>query len=302
MSEKLKGYYPVIVTPFKENGELDEKSLRNLINYNLKNGMHGFTPGGSCGEAQALSMEERIRITEIVLDEVQGKVPVIGCGGASGTDLSVELCKKMEAMGVKGIMIQPPYYFPPTQEGLYNHYKIIADSVNVPIMLYDNPNATKVNMSVDFIAKLAEIDNIQAIKISAGPDSVIEKAEQILKATDKITVLSGADHLFFYGASLGYYQGGVIGFPMVFPKDFIEMWDLIQEGKIEDARKIHHKYLEIMVLALVEPGTRTRYPYAFKKMLKRLGIIESDRVRSPMVPHNPYRMKLLEEALTKLGL
>jgi len=302
MAEKLRGHYPVIITPFKENGEIDEKSLRNLIDYNLKYGMHGFTPGGSCGEAQSLSTDEKLRITEIVIDEVKGRVAVIGCGGTSGTDLSVQLCKEMEKLGVKAIMVQPPYYFPPTNEGLYNHYRAIAESVNVPIVLYDNPNATKVNMSVDLIKKLGEIGNIQYIKISAGPDSVIEKAEQIRMATDKITIFSGADHLFFYGASLGYYDGGVIGFPMVFPKDFIEMWALIQQGKIEDARKIHHKYLEVMVLTLVEPGIKTRYPYAFKKMLKWLGIIESDQVRSPMVIHNAYRLKLLEDAFMKLGL
>jgi 4-hydroxy-tetrahydrodipicolinate synthase len=302
MAERLRGYYPVIITPFKENGEVDEKSLRRLVEYNLKNGMHGFTPCGSCGEMQALTTEERLRVTEIVIDEVKGRVPVIGCGGASGTDLAIDICKKLEKLGVKGIMVQPPYYFLPTQEGLYKHYKMIAEAVSVPIWLYDNPGATKVNMSVEFIKKLAEIDTIQYIKISAGPDSVIEKAKQLREATDKITIMSGADHLFFYGASLGYLEGGVIGFPFVFPKDFVQMWDLIQAGKIEEARKIHLKYLELMVLSLVEVGGRTRYPYAFKKMLKWLGVIECDVVRGPMVPHDPYRMKLLEDAWKVLGL
>lgn len=302
MSERLKGYYPVIITPFNDDGEVDEGSLRRLVAYNLMNGMHGFTPCGSCGEVQALTVEERLRITEIVIDEVGRKVPVIGCGGASGTDLSVHICRELEKLGVSGIMVQPPFYFLPTQEGLYEHYKRVAEAVSVPIWLYDNPGATKVNMPVEFIAKLGEIDNVQYIKLSAGPDGVVEKAKRIKEATDRITVMAGADHLFFYGASLGYFDGGVIGFPMVFPEDFVRMWELIQSRKIEEAREIHHKYLELMVLALVEPGARTRYPYAFKKMLKWLGVIESDRVRGPLVPHDPYRLRLLKEAFEKLGL
>tara|TARA_B100001029_G_C15028253_1_gene435107 strand:- start:306 stop:1187 length:882 start_codon:yes stop_codon:yes gene_type:complete len=186
----FKGSIVALITPFN-NDELDEENYANLIHYHLKNGTHGIVPGGTTGESPTLSHSEHKRIIEISIKETKGKIPVIAGTGSNSTTEAIELSKYAEKVGSDGLLIVTPYYNKPTQEGLYQHYKKINDNVGIPIIIYNIPSRSVIDMSVETMARLFELKNIAGVKDATGD---LKRADQQLKLMGKEFIqLTGED-------------------------------------------------------------------------------------------------------------
>ncbi len=186
----FKGSIVALITPFKNN-ELDEENYTNLIHYHLKNGTHGVVPGGTTGESPTLSHNEHKRIIEISVKETNGKIPVISGTGSNSTSEAIELSKYAEKVGSNGLLIVTPYYNKPTQEGLYQHYKKINDNVGIPIIIYNIPSRSVIDMSVETMARLFELKNISGVKDATGD---LNRVDQQLKLMGKEFIqLTGED-------------------------------------------------------------------------------------------------------------
>ncbi len=186
----LKGSIVALITPFKDDN-LDEDTYRKLINYHLKNGTNGVVPGGTTGESPTLSHSEHKRIIEIAVEECRGKIPVVAGTGSNSTDEAVELSKFAEKAGSDAILVVTPYYNKPTQEGLYQHYKKINDSVGIPIIIYNIPSRSVIDMSVETMTKLYELKNISGVKDATGD---LNRVNQQLEAMGKEFIqLTGND-------------------------------------------------------------------------------------------------------------
>ncbi len=199
----LKGSIVALITPFN-NGNLSESDYVKLINYHLENGTNGIVPGGTTGESPTLSHNEHKKIIEIAVRECKGKIPVIAGTGSNSTDEAVELSKFAERAGSDALLVVTPYYNKPTQEGLYQHYKKINDNVSIPIIIYNIPSRSVINMNVDTMAKLYELKNIVGVKDATGD---LERVDQQLKAMGKEFIqLTGNDD-----NSLEFNKRGGIG-------------------------------------------------------------------------------------------
>ncbi len=186
----LKGSIVALITPFKDDN-LDENTYRKLINYHLKNGTNGVVPGGTTGESPTLSHSEHKKIIEIAVKECKGKIPIIAGTGSNSTDEAIELSKFAEKAGSDALLIVTPYYNKPTQEGLYQHYKKVNDSVGIPIIIYNIPSRSVIDMSVDTMSKLYELKNITGVKDATGD---LNRVDQQLKAMGKEFIqLTGND-------------------------------------------------------------------------------------------------------------
>ncbi len=186
----LKGSIVALITPFKDD-DLDEDNYRKLINYHLKNGTNGVVPGGTTGESPTLSHSEHKKIIEIAVSECKGKIPVISGTGSNSTDEAIDLSKFAEKAGSDALLVVTPYYNKPTQEGLYQHYKKINDNVGIPIIIYNIPSRSVIDMSVDTMSKLFELKNISGVKDATGN---LDRVDQQLKAMGKEFVqLTGND-------------------------------------------------------------------------------------------------------------
>ena len=186
----LKGSIVALITPFKDDN-LDENTYRALINYHLKNGTNGVVPGGTTGESPTLSHSEHKKIIEIAVKECKGKIPVIAGTGSNSTDEAVDLSKFAEKAGSDALLVVTPYYNKPTQEGLYQHYKKINDNVGIPIVIYNIPSRSVIDMSVDTMTKLYELKNIVGVKDATGD---LNRVDQQLKSMGKDFIqLTGND-------------------------------------------------------------------------------------------------------------
>ena len=186
----LKGSIVALITPFKDDG-LDEDNYRKLINYHLNNGTNGVVPGGTTGESPTLSHSEHKKIIEIAVSECKGKIPVISGTGSNSTDEAIDLSKFAEKAGSDALLVVTPYYNKPTQEGLYQHYKKINDNVGIPIIIYNIPSRSVIDMSVDTMAKLYELKNIKGVKDATGD---LKRVDQQIKAMGKEFIqLTGND-------------------------------------------------------------------------------------------------------------
>ena len=187
----LKGSIVALITPFKDDS-LDEETYRKLINYHLKSGTNGVVPGGTTGESPTLSHSEHKKIIEIAVKECKGKIPIIAAGtGSNSTDEAIDLSKFAEKAGSDALLVVTPYYNKPTQEGLYQHYKKINDNVGIPIIIYNIPSRSVIDMSVDTMSKLFELKNISGVKDATGD---LNRVDQQLKAMGKDFIqLTGND-------------------------------------------------------------------------------------------------------------
>ena len=199
----LKGSIVALITPF-DNGNLSESDYTKLINYHLVNGTNGLVPGGTTGESPTLSHNEHKKIIEIAVRECKGKIPVIAGTGSNSTDEAIELSKFAEKAGADALLVVTPYYNKPTQEGLYQHYKKINDNVGIPILIYNIPSRSVINMNVDTMSKLYELKNIVGVKDATGD---LNRVDQQLKAMGKEFIqLTGNDD-----NSLEFNKRGGIG-------------------------------------------------------------------------------------------
>lgn len=233
----FKGSIVAIVTPFR-NGKVDEKALGNLIEWHIKQGTNAIVPCGTTGESATLDYKEHYRVIKFTVEAVNKRVPVIAGTGANDTNETIMITKEAKRSGADGALLVTPYYNKPTQEGLYRHYKTVANAVKIPIVLYNVPGRTAVNMLPATVARLAEIKNIVAIKEATG--DMKQVSEVIRLCGDRITVLSGDDFTTLTLLALG--GKGVISVSAnVAPKLVSDMCALWEKGDYDGARKIHYK-------------------------------------------------------------
>jgi 4-hydroxy-tetrahydrodipicolinate synthase len=263
----LKGSIVAIVTPFK-NGKVDEKALGDLIEWHIKEGTDAIVPCGTTGESATLDYKEHDRVIEFTIKKVKGRVPVIAGTGANSTAETIMITKHAKKAGADGALLVSPYYNKPTQEGLYRHYKAVADAVKIPIVLYNVPGRTAVNMLPATVARLAEIKNIVAIKEATGD---MKQVSEVLRLCgDRITVLSGDDFTTLPLMALG--GKGVISVSAnVAPKLVSQMCSLWEQGKFDEARKIHYLLEPLNASMFIETN-----PIPVKTALAMMGRIREE--------------------------
>jgi 4-hydroxy-tetrahydrodipicolinate synthase len=230
---------PALVTPFTDDGkQVDEKRLRALVRYVLEKGATGVVPCGTTGEFQNLTVEERKLVSKIVIDEVKGRVPVIVGTGCSSTDLTVEMTKHAKDAGADAALIVTPYYHKPALRGIYEHYRIVAETVDLPIMLYNIPQVTGVQLPWQVVEDLAEIPNIVGVKDSSGELRYI--LALIEKTSPKLSIMCGHDEVVLPALAAGC-SGMILASANIIPDVWRELYDSFQRGELQKAREIQLK-------------------------------------------------------------
>ncbi len=288
----FKGSIVAIVTPFK-NGEIDEESLRELVEFQIENGTDGIVPCGTTGEASTLDYEEHDRVIEIVVHQAKKRVPIIAGTGSNSTKEAIEITEHAKRVGADGALLVTPYYNKPSQEGLYRHYKTVAEAVALPQILYNVPGRTAVNMLPETVARLADIPNIVGIKEATG--SLQQASEIIALCGDRIDVLSGDDFTTFPMMACG--GAGVISVTAnIMPKEVAAMIDFFNAGDLEAARRLHLKLLKISNAMFIETN-----PVPVKTALGLMGKC-SDNVRLPLAPMSEANTAKLAGIMKEFGL
>jgi 4-hydroxy-tetrahydrodipicolinate synthase len=282
-----------MVTPFDHKGKVNYDKVKELAEYLLNKGSDGLVLTGSTGESPVLSEEEKVNIYKTVVNKVQGKLKIIAGTGGNSTEKTIEMSKKAEEIGVDGLMLVVPYYNKPPQEGLYQHFKSIAHSVSLPIILYNVPGRTAVNLSAETTLKLAEIENIVAIKEASGN---LEQITYICRgAPEGFDVYSGDDSMTLPVLSVGG-KGVVSVASHLVGLEMKEMINAYLEGNIVAAGKIHQKLMPLFKALFV-----TSNPIPLKAALNMLGI-EVGKPRLPLVSLPDNTADDLKVMLQKTGL
>ena len=290
----FKGLGIALITPFLEDGSVDYKSLIRLVEYQLNNGADFFCILATTGETPTLTAEEKQKIKDLIVDLVGGRVPIlVGCGGNNTAAIVKEL-QTGDFRGVDGILSVCPYYNKPSQEGLYQHFKTIAAATKLPVVLYNVPGRTGVNLSAATTVRLAhDCDNIVAIKEASGN---LEQVDEIIKNKPRnFDVISGDDALTFPMISCGAV--GVISvIGNALPREFSKMIRLQMKGEYDGARKIHHRFIDLFSLLFVDGN-----PAGVKCMLSEMGYIQN-RLRLPLVPTRISTLQRMSEIMKELKI
>jgi len=287
----FEGSFVALITPFKNGKEVDYKALENFLKFQIENGTNGIVPCGTTGEAATLTEEERKKIIEKTIEVVNKKALVFPGTGTNSTSTTIKLTKMAKDIGADGVLIVCPYYNKPTQEGIYQHYKEVAISVDIPIILYNIPSRTGVNITPDTIKRLSEIKNIVGIKEAAG--SISQACEIISKCGEKFSVLSGEDILTLPLISVGG-KGAISATSNVAPKEMAEMIKSALNGDYKRAKEIHYTLLPIFKTLFIETN-----PIPVKTMLKFMGFCDGS-LRLPLVEPSPSTVNAIKEVLTSL--
>ena len=290
----FKGLGIALITPFCEDGSVDYKSLVRLMEYQLDNGADFFCILATTGETPCLTKDEKQKIKDLVVSTVNGRVPILmGCGG-NNTAAVVEELKTGDFRGIDGVLSVCPYYNKPSQEGLYQHFKAIAAAPSLPVVLYNVPGRTGVNLKAETTVRLArDCENIVAIKEASGS---LEQVDEIIKNKPKdFAVISGDDALTFPMISCGA-EGVISVIGNALPKEFSRMIRLEFKGEYEGARKIHHRFTELFSLLFVDGN-----PAGVKAMLHEMGFIENI-LRLPLVPTRISTLQKMSEILKELKI
>ncbi|AXI09786.1 4-hydroxy-tetrahydrodipicolinate synthase [Oceanobacillus zhaokaii] len=266
-----------MVTPFNQHGEVDFEATKGLVNHLIANGSDGLVVAGTTGESPTLSHNEKLALFKVVVEAVNGRVPVIAGTGSNNTKESVELTKEAEATGVDGIMLVVPYYNKPSQEGMYQHFRTIAAATRLPVMLYNIPGRSVVNMEAETIIRLSRIENIVSVKEASG--DLDQVAEIISKASDNFSVYTGDDSLTLPTLAIG--GTGIVSVAShIIGNEMQEMVQLFKQGDVANAAALHRHLLPLMNELFAAPN-----PTPVKAGLNRIGV-EVGSVRLPLVPLN----------------
>jgi len=294
MAEKtFRGTGVALVTPFTLEETIDLNALESLVEWHLESGTEMIVPAGTTGEAATLSRSEFADLVGAVVQIVDGQVPVIAGTGTNNTRKVIEMSQFAESLGVDGVLVVSPYYNKPTQEGLYQHYKAVAKSINIPVVLYNVPGRTSGNIAADTTLRLAGIPNIVAVKEASGNFSQIMRIIQ--NCPDDFSVLSGDDADAFQIVALG--GDGVISVAAnEVPGEFTEMIRLALDGKFAEARKWHYRLLPLMEGNFIETN-----PLPVKAVLAAMGKIQ-ELYRLPLVPMMDQTKKQILDIAKSLEL
>lgn len=289
----FKGSIVAIVTPFK-NGKVDEKKLRELIEFQIKNGTSGIVPCGTTGESATLSFQEHGRVIEITIEQVKKRVPVIAGTGSNSTEEAIMLTRHAAKSGADASLQVSPYYNRPTQKGLYEHFKSIADAVDIPIILYNIATRTGVNIEPETIVRLsADCKNIVGVKEASGNLDQMSRIKAL--CGEKFQLISGDDSLTLPVLAIGGI--GVISVVAnIIPRDVADMVFEFEKGNIKKARELHYKMLPLIKAAFLETN-----PIPIKTAMGLMGLCEPD-LRLPMCVMIPDNLEKLKKALKDYGL
>lgn len=288
----FKGSIVAIVTPFS-NGAVDEEKLRELVEFQIEGGTDAIVPCGTTGESSTLDYEEHDRVIQIVVEQVKKRVPVIAGTGSNSTREAIEMTEHAKQLGADGCLLVTPYYNKPTQEGLYLHYKAVADAVAIPQILYNVPGRTGVNLLPETVARLSAIKNIVAIKEATG--SLQQASEILALCGDQIDVLSGDDFITFPMMACGA-KGVISVLANIMPKAVGDLTDAYFAGDLATARKLHLDTLKISNAMFIESN-----PVPVKTALGMMGKC-SDEVRLPLAPMSAANKAKLEAIMKEYKL
>ena len=275
MRTPFTGVGTALVTPFRKDGSIDEAAMRRLVRRQLDAGIHFLSPCGTTGEAPTLSHAEKLRVVELVVEENAGRVPVLAGAGGYDTRDTIALVHDMEKAGADGILSVTPYYNKPTQEGLYQHYKAIAESTPLPIVVYNVPGRTGVNVDVATIVRLADIANIVGVKEASG--NVVQMCEIFASVPDGFILLSGDDPLTVAAMAIG--GRGVISVASnAAPAEMVQIVEMAEKGDFASARRLHTWLLPFCQVNFIESN-----PIPLKAAMAAMGLLE-EHYRLPLVP------------------
>lgn len=291
---RLKGMGVALITPFNDDGSVDYQSLMRLVEYQIQNGVDFLCVLGTTAETPTLSAEEKKKIKQLVVERVNGRVPILLGVGANSTQTVIDTLQNDDMTGVDAVLVVVPYYNKPSQEGIYQHYKAIANSTKLPIVLYNVPGRTGVNMTAETTLRLAhDFDNIVAIKEASG--NITQMDDIIKHKPENFDVISGDDGITFPLITLGAV--GVISvIGNAFPREFSRMTRLALAGDYQNALTIHHKFTELFKLLFVDGN-----PAGVKAMLSMMGMIKN-RLRLPLVPTRITTYEQMRRILDELKI
>ncbi|MBZ5514991.1 MAG: 4-hydroxy-tetrahydrodipicolinate synthase [Acidobacteriia bacterium] len=293
MPVDIRGCGTALVTPFKRDGSLDEAALRRLVQFQLREGIDFLVPCGTTGENPTLEHDEYLTVVRVAVEEAAGRVPVIAGVGGNNTKKVIENTREVRALDVQGVLAVAPYYNKPTQEGLYQHFKAIAESTDLPVVLYNVPGRTSSNIEPTTVARLSRIANIVAIKEASG--SIVQQMEVLNSVEPGFVVLSGDDTFTFPLVALGG-QGVVCTTSNQIPAQMCRLTHLLLQGQYDEARRLHFQLLPLMQANFIETN-----PIPVKAGLAMMGLIE-EVYRLPLVPMKPENRAKLEKVMAALGL
>jgi 4-hydroxy-tetrahydrodipicolinate synthase len=282
-----------MVTPFHGDGSLDESTLRSLVLRQINAGVDFLVPCGTTGESPTLSHEEHLRVVETTVELAKGKVPVLAGAGGYNTAEVIALARELAAIGADGILSVTPYYNKPTQEGLYQHYRAIANAVPLPMILYSVQGRTGVNIEPATVQRLAGIENIIGIKEASG--SIGQMAAILNIVPDDFIVLSGDDAITLPLIALGG-RGVISVVSNEIPLEMTQLTRLALQGDISGARRIHRRYHSLMEVNFVESN-----PIPVKAAMVEMGLLEPVW-RLPLVPPKPESLARIQKVLASVGL
>lgn len=287
------GTYTAIVTPFK-NGQVDETAFRNLIQFQIDNGVNGIVPTGTTGEAATLDFDEHLRVVEIAVEEARGRCKIIAGTGSNSTHEAVDLTQRAEKLGVDAALLASPYYNKPTQEGVYRHYKKISEATSLKLMLYNVPGRTAGEIGVETCVRLArDCRNIVSIKEAGGSPERVSALKKFLPP--EFTILSGDD-----GLTLPFMAVGAVGVVSVasnvVPQQMADMVNAFLAGRSADALKLHLRYFQLFKDLFIESN-----PIPVKTALYLMGKIENE-FRLPLCEIGKANQSKLHETLASLKL
>ena len=289
----FKGSMVAIITPFDAEGRFDEESYRQLIEFQIENGTDVIVPCGTTGESTTLTHKEHDLVVRTCIDQVNNRVPVLAGTGSNSTAEAIDISRHAAEIGADGLLLVAPYYNKPSQEGIYQHYKTLAEEIALPQVMYNVPGRTGMNITADTTIRLAEIVNIVAIKEASG--NVTQASEIIARAGDKIDVISGDDFLTLPLMACG--AKGVISVTAnIMPKQVKEMVQAIQEGHWDEALQLHLQLLDLHQTLVIEAN-----PVPTKTSAALMGMCRAD-VRLPLVDMQPENLEKLKTVLKKHGL
>jgi 4-hydroxy-tetrahydrodipicolinate synthase len=289
----FRGSIVAIVTPFRDGG-VDEDKLRELVEFHISNGTHGIVPCGTTGESATLSYGEHKKVVRIVLDQVKGRVPVIAGSGSNSTAEALELTRFAKEVGADAALVITPYYNKPPQEGLYRHYSYLAKEVGFPMIVYNVPSRTGVDILPETIARLAELPQIVGVKEATGS---VRRTTDILALVDKenFCILSGDDFIVYPLLCVGG-KGVISVVANVAPRMMADLVESFEAGNHDKARELHYKLQPLCEAMFYETN-----PIPVKTALAEMGLVQ-DEVRMPLCPMSSANRERLKKVLLDMGL
>jgi 4-hydroxy-tetrahydrodipicolinate synthase len=293
MRTLFTGVGTALVTPFRKDGSIDEPAVRRLVRRQIEGGVHFVSPCGTTGEAPTLGHSEKLRVCELVADETASRVPVLAGAGGYDTREVVALVRELERLGVDGILSVTPYYNKPTQEGLYQHYTAIAGSTSLPIVLYNVPGRTGVNLEVQTVVRLSAHPNIVGVKEASG--NLVQMSEIVRECRDDFLLLSGDDPIAVAVMAIGG-RGLISVASNALPGEMAQVIELAEKGDVAAARRLHHWLLPFFKVIFVESN-----PIPIKAAMAAMGLLD-EGYRLPLVPPSAAARDKIMKVLQELKL